>query len=100
MTTPAEKAAATRKRNKAYATYEASMAPFDAAYYGFAETLYPERNAKFAAAEAKLEQAKSQYIKEWEEIMAEFDKAMEPHDAIRDAARKEAWAIYSDEKSA
>jgi hypothetical protein len=100
MTTPAEKAAATRKRNKAYATYEASMAPFDAAYYGFAETLYPERNAKIAAAEARLEQAKLQYQQEREAIMAEFDKAMEPHDAIRDAARKKAWAVYNEQVGA
>ena len=96
MSTPAEKAAATRRHNKANAAYDAHMAPFDAAYYGFAETLYPERSAKFAAAEAKLEQAKLQFEKEREAIMAEFEKAMEPHDVIRDAARKEAWDIYNE----
>jgi hypothetical protein len=96
MRTPAEKAADTRRHNKANAAYEAHMASFDSAYYGFAETLYPERNAKIAAAEARLEQAKLQYEQEREAIMAEFDKAMEPHDVIRDAARKEAWAIYDE----
>jgi hypothetical protein len=96
MTTPAEKAAATRKHNKANAAYDAHMAPFDAAYYGFAETLYPERNGKIAAAEARLEEAKLQFEREREAIMAEFDLAMQPHDAIRDAARKEAWAIYDE----
>jgi hypothetical protein len=96
MTTPAEKAAATRKHNKANAAYDAHMTPFDAAYYGFAETLYPERNAKIAAAEARLEEAKLQFEREREAIMAEFDLAMQPHDEIRDAARKEAWAIYDE----
>lgn len=54
--TPAQKAKKTKLERKYYAEYEEAMKSVNEDFYGFCRTLYPERDAKIAAAEAKMDQ--------------------------------------------
>ena len=54
--TPAQKAKRTKLERQYWAEYDQAMEPLNKDYYSFCETLYPERNAKIDAAEAKMDQ--------------------------------------------
>ena len=99
--TPAQKAAQTRFNNKAWARHDIAICPAKEAYYAFAETLYPERNRIIDEAEAERDriiaeaETKCQAIRD--AAMADFEKTMEPLEAILKQARKEAYDVYSQE---
>ncbi len=97
MTTPAEKAAATRRYNKAYAAHEVRIAPSEAAFKKVLDEQCPKRDAKIAEAEARLEEARLIFERECQEIQSEFELLIESDSQIRDAASKISYEIFQQE---
>ena len=97
MGTPAEKAAATRRYNKANAAHEERIAPSEAAFKKVLDEQCPKRDAKIAEAEARLEQARLIFERECQEIQSEFELLIEPDCQIRDAAYDKSNAIFHEE---
>ena len=97
MTSPAEKAAATRRYNKAYAAHEERIAPSEAAFAKVLDELIPERDAKIEAAEQQLLAAQLRFEREREAIMDEFEKAIQKDLEIRKAANQESYMIFHQE---
>ena len=75
--TPAQKAKRTKLERKYWAEYDQAMEEASAEYYAFCKTLYPERDAKIDAAEAKMEQIIADARAEFEairtQVMDEFE---------------------------
>jgi hypothetical protein len=75
--TPAQKAKRTKLERQYWAEYDQAMEPLDKDYYAFCETLYPKRNAKIDAAEAKMNQiiadAQAEFEATREQVMDEFE---------------------------
>ena len=75
--TPAQKAKRTKLERKYWAEYDQAMEEASAEYYAFCKTLYPERDAKIDAAEAKMEQiiadAKAEFEAIRTQVMDEFE---------------------------
>ena len=89
--TPAQKAKKTKLERKYYAEYEEEMKSVNEDFYGFCKTLYPERDAKIAAAEAKMEQIIEDAQAEFAATRAEAMSLVEDHpEVIRlDKVRRE-----------
>jgi hypothetical protein len=89
--TPAQKAKRTKLERQYWAEYDEAMEPLDKDYYSFCETLYPERNAKIDAAEAKMNQiiadAQAEFEATREQVMDEFEN--NPEVLRLDQVRKE-----------
>jgi hypothetical protein len=89
--TPAQKAKRTKLERQYWAEYDQAMEPLDKDYYSFCETLYPERNAKIDAAEAKMNQiiadAQAEFEATREQVMDEFEN--NPEVLRLDQVRKE-----------
>jgi hypothetical protein len=89
--TPAQKAKRTKLERQYWAEYDQAMEPLDKDYYSFCETLYPERNAKIDAAEAKMNQiiadAQAEFQATREQVMDEFEN--NPEVLRLDQVRKE-----------
>jgi hypothetical protein len=89
--TPAQKAKRTKLERKYWAEYDQAIEPLNKDYYSFCETLYPERNAKIDAAEAKMNQiiadAQAEFKATKEQIMDEFES--HPEVLRLDQVRKE-----------
>ena len=94
MTTPAEKAAATRRYNKAYAAHEERIAPSEAAFKKVLDEQCPKRDAKIAQAEARLEQARLIFERERQQIQSEFELLIESDSQMRDAAHDQSWNVF------
>lgn len=75
--TPAQKAKRTKLERKYFAERDAAIESAHEDLHSFCRTLYPERNAKIDAAEAKMEQIIADARAEFEEtrlrVMDEFD---------------------------
>jgi len=97
MSTPAEKAAQTRRYNKAWAAHEERIAPSEVAFKKVLDEQCPKRDAKIAAAEARLEQARLIFEREREEIQAAFELLIEPDCQIREAASAKSNEIFHNE---
>jgi F0F1-type ATP synthase membrane subunit b/b' len=80
--TPAQKAKRTKLERKYYAEYEEATEQVNKDLYGFCETLYPERDAKIAAAEAKMNQIIEDAQAEFEAIRAEALSLIENHPEV------------------
>jgi hypothetical protein len=89
--TPAQKAKRTKLERQYWAEYDQAMEPLNKDYYSFCETLYPERNAKIDAAEAKMNQiianAQAEFEATREQVMDEFEN--NPEVLRLDRVRKE-----------
>jgi hypothetical protein len=97
MGTPAQKAAQTRRYNKAYTAHEERIAPSEAAFKKVLDEQCPKRDAKIAAAEARLEQARLIFERECQEIQSEFESLIESDSKIRDAAHDKSYEIFHQE---
>ena len=75
--TQGEKAKVTKKERKLFEEFDRANAPFDEAYFSFAKTLYPERNAKIDQAEElmnqKIKEAEEEFALTRQTIMDEFE---------------------------
>lgn len=89
--TPAQKAKRTKLEKQYWAEYEQAMEEASKEFYAFCETLYPERDAKIAAAEAKMDQiiadAQAEFFETRTRIMDEFEN--NPEVLRLDKVRKE-----------
>ena len=96
----------TKATRKAWKEYDEVLDPISDSYYGFCQTLYPERNKKIHNAEQKMQEiidkAKEEYERTREEIMSEFENHPEVLrlEKILDDARKEQWDIKESKISA
>ena len=80
--TPAQKAKRTKLERQYWAEYEEAMKSVNEDFYGFCRTLYPERDAKIAAAEAKMNQIIEDAQAEFEAIRAEAVSLIENHPEV------------------
>jgi F0F1-type ATP synthase membrane subunit b/b' len=80
--TPAQKAKKTKLERKYYAEYEEATKQVNKDLYEFCETLYPERDAKIAAAESKMNQIIEDAQAEFEAIRAEAVSFIENHPEV------------------
>jgi F0F1-type ATP synthase membrane subunit b/b' len=80
--TPAQKAKRTKLEKKYYAEYEEAIKQVNQDLYAFCETLYPERDAKIAAAEAKMNQIIKDAQAEFEAISSEAISLIENHPEV------------------
>jgi hypothetical protein len=99
--TPAQKAARTRRMNKAMIAKDEMIAPEYTAWVEALDKFCPPRDSVIDALEQKRDAAiakiEAEFKKEREAVMESFDNLMKPtHDAL-DQARNEAWEIYKDE---
>jgi hypothetical protein len=96
--TPAQKAKRTKLERKYYAEYEEAMKSVNEDFYGFCSTLYPERDAKIDAAEAKMNQIIADAQAEFEATRAEAMSLVEDHpEVIRlDKVRNEVSSVQKD----
>lgn len=96
----------TKATRKAWKEYDEVLDPISDLYYGFCQTLYPERNKKINDAEQKMQEiidkAKEEYERTREKIMSEFENHPEVLrlGKILDDARKEQWDIKEEKISA
>jgi F0F1-type ATP synthase membrane subunit b/b' len=95
--TPAQKAKRTKLERKYWAEYEEALKQANEDFYKFARTLYPKRDAKIDAAEAKMDQIIADARAEFEEtrsrIMDEFEN--NPEVLRLDKVRREISAEQS-----
>jgi hypothetical protein len=96
--TPAQKAKKTKLERQYYAEYEEAMKSVNEDFYGFCQTLYPERDAKIAAAEAKMDQIIADAQAEFAATRAEAMSLVEDHpEVIRlDKVRNEVSSVQTD----
>jgi|GEM_PF-4616080 len=80
--TPAQKAKRTKLEKQYWAEYEEAMQEASKEFYAFCETLYPERDAKIADAEAKMEQIIADAQAEFEAIRSEAVASVEDHPEV------------------
>lgn len=90
MTSPAEKAAQTRRYNKAWTAHQERIVPTEEVFRKVLDARCPERDAK-------LEQARLRFDLECQEIVAEFEKLIEPDVKIREAAYEKSYQIFHQE---
>ena len=80
--TPAQKAKKTKLERKYYAEYEEAMKSVNEDFYGFCRTLYPERDAKIAAAEEKMNQIIADAQAEFEATRRAAQSLVEDHPEV------------------
>jgi len=80
--TPAQKAKRTKLERQYWAEYEEAMKSVNEDFYGFCRTLYPERDAKIAAAEAKMDQIIADAQAEFEATRSEAMSLVEDHPEV------------------
>lgn len=75
--TPAQKAKRTKLEKQYWAEYDQAVEEASKEFYDFCKTLYPERDAKIAAAEAKMDEiiaaAQAEFFETRTRIMDEFE---------------------------
>jgi len=96
--TPAQKAKRTKLERQYWAEYDQAMEQVNEDFYGFCKTLYPERDAKIAAAEEKMQQIIEDAQAEFEATRAEAMSLVEDHpEVIRlDKVRSEFSSAQTD----
>lgn len=99
--TTAEKAARTRRINKAVIAKDEMIAPQYNAWVKALDKFCPPRDSVIDALEQKRDAAiakiQAQFKEEYDAVMESFNNLMKPtHDAL-DQARDKAWEIYKDE---
>ena len=96
--TPAQKAKRTKLERQCWAEYEEAMKSVNEDFYGFCRTLYPERDAKIAAAEAKMDQIIADAQAEFEATRAEAMSLVEDNpEVIRlDKVRNDVSSVQTD----
>jgi F0F1-type ATP synthase membrane subunit b/b' len=80
--TPAQKAKRTKLERQYWAEYEEAMKSVNEDFYEFCRTLYPERDAKIDAAEAKMNQIIADAQAEFEATRAEAMSLVEDHPEV------------------
>jgi F0F1-type ATP synthase membrane subunit b/b' len=78
--TPAQKAKRTKLEKQYWAEYDQAVEEASKEFYDFCKTLYPERDAKIAAAEAKMDEiiaaAQAEFFETRTRIMDEFEMSV------------------------
>jgi hypothetical protein len=80
--TPAQKAKRTKLERQYWAEYEQAMESVNEDFYGFCRTLYPERDAKIAAAEEKMNQIIADAQAEFQAIRSAAQSLVEDHPEV------------------
>lgn len=99
--TPAQKAARTRRSNKADAAYNAMYAFEYSQWVEALDKFCPPRDSVIDALEKKRDEAiakiQAQFKEEYDAVMESFNNLMKPTDDALNQKRDEAWEIYKDE---
>lgn len=99
--TPAEKAARTRRMNKAMIAKDEMIAPEYNAWVKALDRFCPPRDSVIDALEQKRAEAiakiEAEFKIEREAVMESFNNLMKPTSDALDQARDKAWEIYKDE---
>jgi F0F1-type ATP synthase membrane subunit b/b' len=96
--TPAQKAKRTKLEKQYWAEYEQAMESVNEDFYGFCRTLYPERDAKIAAAEEKMNQIIADAQAEFQATRTAAQSLVEDHPEVLrlDKVRSEFSSIQTD----
>ncbi len=99
--TPAQKAARTRRSNKADAAYNAMYAFEYSQWVEALDKFCPPRDSVIDALEKKRDEAiakiQAQFKEEYDAVMESFNNLMKPTSDVLNQKRDKAWEIYKDE---
>ena len=99
--TPAQKAARTRRSNKADAAYNAMYAFEYSQWVEALDKFCPPRDSVIDALEKKRDEAiakiQAQFKEEYDAVMESFNNLMKPTSDALDQARSKAWEIWKDD---
>ena len=96
--TPAQKAKRTKLERQYWAEYDQTMEEASKEFYAFCQTLYPERDAKIAAAEEKMDQIIADAQAEFQATRSAAMSLVEDNEEVirLDKVRKEISAAQTD----
>jgi len=99
--TPAEKAARTRRTNKAWIAKDEMVAPEYTAWVKALDRFCPPRDSVIDALEKKRDEAiakiQAEFEQEYNTVMESFNNLMKPTSDALDQARSKAWEIWKDD---